>query len=95
MWLLTALSGSKWSVVLSVMAVVTLLISTVTILISYAVKRGSAPVREVVFRTGLCLIVVWPILAILISMIVPAEVPTTTASLGNSGRHCHGGPSPA
>lgn len=83
MWLLTALSGSKWSVVLSVMAVVTPLISVVTMLIGYSVKSRSAPVREVVFRTGLCLIAMWPILAILIGLVTPGGAAATTAASVN------------
>lgn len=83
MWLLTALSGLKWSVVLPVMAIVTLLISTVTVLIGTAMRSRSAPAREVVFRAGLCLVAVWPILAILIGMVVPESVPAATATLSD------------
>lgn len=67
MWWFTAFSGAKWSVVFSVMAVITLFISSTTLLIGHLVRSRSAPVREFVFRSGLCLVAVWPCLALVAS----------------------------
>ena len=75
------------TLVLVALAVVSLLISGVTLLVVQRMRRQSAPSRESVLKIGLCLILAWPLIVLggamaglSLATVESSEPPVTTAN---------------